>query len=110
VDWLENIAISDLAPSAYWPAQVTAKRLEGIKLQNATYRHALPEGWTDMPYEDFLAERRKRMAIVVRDALGRLQDAKYQPATNAPPTLDSAVEEPMASSLSNCQDLWIKIF
>lgn len=104
VDWVENIAISDLAPSAYWPAQVEAKALEGTRLQNAMYWHALPDGWTDMPYEEFLAERRKRMAIVVRDALSRLQDANYQPATNAPPSRFSSAGKPPASSLRQLVD------
>ena len=44
------------------------------------------------------------MAIVVRDALSRLQDASYQPVTNAPPSLASAVEDPPTSSLRQLVD------
>jgi hypothetical protein len=43
------------------------------------YWHALPENWHDMSFEEFLAERRKRMAVVVRDALARLADGSYEP-------------------------------
>ncbi len=57
-----------------------------------------------MPYEVFLAARRKLMANVIRDALNRLQDANYQPATNAPPTLLSGAEAPLASSLRQLVD------
>lgn len=32
-----------------------------------------------MFYEEFLVERGKRTALVVRDAIGRLTDARYQP-------------------------------
>jgi hypothetical protein len=104
VDWIENIAISDLAPSTYWPAQVEAKRLEGARLRDAMYWHALPDGWPEMPYEDFLVARRKQMAIVVRDALARVTDASYQPAFSTPPTLAAAAEKPPPSSLRQLVD------
>jgi hypothetical protein len=83
VDWSDNIAISDKDPKAYWPAHVAARGLDGPKLQQAMYWHALPERWPEMPYDEFLAERRRRMAVVVRDAVGRLADSAYE----APPTL-----------------------
>jgi hypothetical protein len=31
------------------------------------YWHALPDGWESLDYFDFLAERRKRIAQVIRD-------------------------------------------
>jgi hypothetical protein len=104
VEWAENIAISDLAPSNYWPAQVKEKGLEGLKLRNAMYWHALPEGWAEMPYEQFLVERRKRMALVVRDALTRLADASYQPAPGAPPAQEIADDKSVPSSMRQLVD------
>lgn len=104
VDWVDNIAISDLAPSTYWPEQVTAKGLDRSRLHDAMYWHALPEGWTEMPYENFLVERRKRMATVVRDALARLEDARYQPVVNASPALAATGEERPDSSLRQLVD------
>lgn len=79
VDWSDNIAISDLAPSEYWPQQLGAKNLSGDKLKQAQYWHALPDGWQTMTFDDFLAERRKRLALVVRDAMARLADPSYEP-------------------------------
>lgn len=79
VDWSDNIAISDLAPSTYWPGQLAAKGLAGDKLKRARYWHALPEGWEQMSFEGFLADRRKRMAVVVRDAVTLLSDPGYKP-------------------------------
>lgn len=78
VDWSDNIAISDLAPAAYWPKHLAAKNLEGNHLRQAMYWHALPDGWEHMAFEDFLAERRKRMALVVRDGMTRLRDPGYK--------------------------------
>jgi hypothetical protein len=34
--------------------------------------HALPEGWHEMNYEDFLNERQKLIAQVTRDGFERL--------------------------------------
>jgi len=79
VDWSDNIAISDLAPDTYWPQQVASKGLAAEKLAQAMYWHALPEGWEHMPFDEFLAARRKRMAVVVRDAVARLADPDYKP-------------------------------
>jgi hypothetical protein len=104
VDWVENIAISDLAPSAYWPAQVEAKGLDGTRLRDAMYWHALPDGWAEMSYEEFLVARRKLMATVVRDALHRLTDMSYRPASSTPPTLAATAEEPPPSSLRQLVD------
>lgn len=61
VEWPENIEISDTAPSLYWPRyadQFSAKDL---------FHHALPEDWAQMDYEQFLTERRKLMAQVIRE-------------------------------------------
>jgi hypothetical protein len=83
VDWSDNIAISDLSPRNYWPMQLKVKRLEGARLRQAMYWHALPERWFDLSYDDFLAQRRKLMAQVVRDAVSRLADASYVPSPPA---------------------------
>lgn len=95
VDWSDNIAISDLAPSHYWPRQLANKNLSGEKLKQAMYWHALPDGWADMTFDDFLADRRKRMAVVVRDAIARLFDPSYEPQYEG-----AAVEvEPVSGSI-----------
>jgi hypothetical protein len=60
VEWPENIEISDTAPSSYWPRYVDQFSSEDL------FHHALPEDWAQMDYEQFLEERRKLMAQVIR--------------------------------------------
>jgi hypothetical protein len=79
VEWADNIAISDDVPAIYWPAQLSAKHLPGEMLDRQQYWHALPRGWQDMDYQAFLAERRRLMARVTRDAYAKLSDHGYTP-------------------------------
>lgn len=65
VEWSDNIAISDAAPAKYYPKY--AARYSAEEIDRMTYWHALPEGWEQMSYTDFIQERRKRIAIVIRD-------------------------------------------
>lgn len=66
VEWSDNIAISDTAPADYLPAYLN--RLSEEEKKKMYYWHALPENWEQMKFEDFLMERRKRIAKVVKDA------------------------------------------
>lgn len=66
VEWSDNISISDTAPSDYLPEYLN--RLSADEKQKMYYWHALPENWEQMNFEDFLIERRKRIAQVVKDA------------------------------------------
>lgn len=84
VEWNDNIAISDQPPSAYWPDQLTRKGPRESALAEQVRWHALPDGWADMPYDEFLAARRTLMAGVVRAAFGRLADRQYAPVYPAP--------------------------
>ena len=79
VEWSDNIAISDSAPSDYWPQQLAEKHLPPGQLGAHRYWHALPEAWEAMPYDEFLASRRQMMARVVRDAFAKLTDSSYEP-------------------------------
>jgi hypothetical protein len=79
VEWADNIAISDEDPAVYWPAQVAAKQITPDRLTEQRYWHALPDGWEQMEFADFLSRRRRLMADVVRDAFTRLNDSGYQP-------------------------------
>lgn len=66
VEWPENIKIGKQPPAAYVPpidAKLTASERDRIYAL-----HALPPLWWDMPYEEFLVARRKRMALVVKEA------------------------------------------
>lgn len=93
VEWNDNIAISDTAPSDYWEAQVAAKTyLGGERLNRQLEVHALPEGWTCMEFGDFLVQRRKLMAKVVRTAFEQLSEPTYQ-ATYVPASAAAAAQD-----------------
>lgn len=70
VEWSDNISISDTAPADYLPGYLN--RLSADEKQKMYYWHALPENWEQMNFEDFLIERRKRIAQVVKDAYGNI--------------------------------------
>ncbi|MDF1480435.1 DUF262 domain-containing protein [Leifsonia sp. H3M29-4] len=71
-DWDTNGIISDNPPQEYWPRLVAARGRdsEWMKLQH--YWHALPSGWESMEYDEFLSERRKLIAHVIRDGFDHL--------------------------------------
>lgn len=64
VEWSDNIAISDAPPAEYFPKYAARHSVE--EMNQMTYWHALPEGWENMRYSDFLDERRRRLAQVIR--------------------------------------------
>jgi hypothetical protein len=70
VEWNDNIAISDTPPSEYFPKYWA--RLTPAEQANQAYWHALPAGWEQMEYQDFLDARRKGIAKVISDGFQRL--------------------------------------
>lgn len=64
LEWPENIAITDSPPSLYVPE--IQKRFNDKDWQSMNEFHALPKGWENMKYDDFLVERRKLMANIIR--------------------------------------------
>jgi hypothetical protein len=72
LEWFDNIAVSDAPPAEYFPK--FAARLSASELAQMYYWHALPTDWENMPYQDFLIERRRLMAQVIRDGFSRLGD------------------------------------
>lgn len=66
VEWDDNISISDDKPSEYLPKYL--KRFNEEELNKMYYWHCLPESWENMEYRSFLIERRKRIALVIKDA------------------------------------------
>ncbi|WP_137893530.1 DUF262 domain-containing protein [Ramlibacter sp. 2FC] len=70
VEWDDNIAISDDAPTTYWPKY--AQRFTSAELDEMCGWHALPKDWWTMSYTDFLAARRPLIAAVVRDGYKKL--------------------------------------
>lgn len=84
VEWSDNIAIGDKAPSEYWPEQTVDKGLSEDELAAHRYWHALPENWTSLSYRELLEQRRPLIATVVRDAYRKLADPAYHPVHSAP--------------------------
>jgi hypothetical protein len=70
VEWNHNIAISDTPPSEYFPNYWN--RMTPRERADQAYWHALPEGWEQMDYLDFLDARRKGLAKIISDGFQRL--------------------------------------
>ena len=71
-DWSDNAAIGARSPSEYLPE--LGRRFDDTLLERMYYWHALPDGWEQMPYSEFLERRRELMAVVIRDAYNTLTD------------------------------------
>lgn len=70
VEWIDNIDISDKAPSLYLPEYL--KRFNETEIRQMYYWHGLTDRWEEMPYNDFLISRRKMIAQVIRDGFSKL--------------------------------------
>ncbi len=78
VEWQDNIGISDAAPQDYVP--LYRERFSEAEWKGMMHNHALPAGWEEMAYADFLKERRKLMAAVIRSGYLRLKEGcKLEP-------------------------------
>jgi hypothetical protein len=86
VEWPDNLDISDLAPSVYFPKYASYMSNE------IRYWHGLPEGWEHMKYHDFLAVRRKAIARVIHDAFKQLSNV------SSGPQLDEYTDPPLEES------------
>lgn len=71
IDWKDNMDILDDAPSVYYPIVCEGRSDEEILRMEE--ENALPHGWENMPYEDFLVERRKLMAVKIKQAFDLLK-------------------------------------
>lgn len=100
-DWATNNLISDRAPREYWPEVVADRHLADKSLANQKFWHALPEGWEDLPYEEFLTARREHMAQVVKAGFSRLTDPNYEPDLSAAGA--SVTEEPGITDLTTIE-------
>ena len=70
VEWSDNIEISDKHPSEYLPHYV--QRFSEEEVQAMYWNHALPQGWENMDYHDFLVDRRRRIANVIKEAYAKI--------------------------------------
>ncbi len=72
VEWDDNIGISDDPPSVYF--QKYASRFSKDDLSQMLYWHALPQGWENMEYKEFLDQRRRKIAQIIHDGFTKLKE------------------------------------
>ena len=72
VEWPKNISISAKDPAVYWPAY--SQHLTPSELERMRFWHALPDGWHEMPYGEFLVARRRLLAAVIKSGFQRLKE------------------------------------
>jgi len=87
VEWKDNLSISDNPPSEYLDTYKTFVPV--YKMEKMYYWHALPQGWENMSYHEFLEERRKLMAMVTRDGFRQLERGEV--IEEKPQTLEQMV-------------------
>lgn len=64
LEFEDNIEISDMEPKEYF--DMVKDRFSREELDGMIYYHALPDSFYMMNYEDFLTERRKLMAEIIK--------------------------------------------
>ncbi|WP_370500599.1 DUF262 domain-containing protein [Mycolicibacterium sp. jd] len=77
LDWAENAAISSSGPAAYWSTM--SSKVASDKLKRQVHLHALPIGWEQLGYQEFLAKRRTLIARVVREGFATLWGSEPAP-------------------------------
>lgn len=71
LEWPDNLDISDDSPYEYVPA--VRKRFSSDEWETMCAAHALPEGWEQMEYPEFLTQRRSLMAGIIRSGFEKLR-------------------------------------
>lgn len=92
VEWSDNITISNKSPAEYWPQEVAEKNIDDKRRQKQEKWHALPDGWIQMRYDEFLSSRRALMAQVTHDGFKRLTDPNYEPDLSPPEVEQTPLE------------------
>jgi len=96
LEWGDNAQISDRPPSEYVPALL--QRHQPNDLERMYYWHALPDNWEKMNYQDFLVQRRDRIARVIRDAYMQLASG---PRAAVAPERDFRIEDLISAGESD---------
>ena len=87
VEWADNAGISDADPAEYVPKYEA--RFSPPDLVRMHEAHALPTGWQNMEYAEFLPRRRELIAKVVEKAWRLLSSGR--PAVTPPAETDLAL-------------------
>ena len=70
LEFEDNIKVSDMSPKDYFT--ILKKRFTEEEIKNMLTFHALPENFYDLTYEEFLAERRKKMSEIIKKAFYKI--------------------------------------
>ncbi len=72
VGWHDNSVIGSRGPADYVPRIRQRLSIDDDRWGRMCAEHGLPLGWESMDYEEFLRERRRRMADIIRVAFRQL--------------------------------------
>jgi hypothetical protein len=84
VGWHENSVIGARGPAEYVPRLRQKLGIDDNRWGRLCAEHALPPGWESMDYEEFLRERRMRMADIIRVAFRQLGGEADAPPITPP--------------------------
>ena len=84
VGWHENSVIGGRGPAEYVPPLREKLGIDDDRWGRLCAEHALPLGWESMEYEEFLRERRRRMADIIRVAFRQLGGEPDAPPLTPP--------------------------
>jgi hypothetical protein len=82
--WYENSVIGGRGPSEYVPHLRQKLAADDDRWGRLCAEHALPLEWESMEYEEFLRERRRRMADIIRVAFRQLGGEAEAPPITPP--------------------------
>jgi hypothetical protein len=91
VGWYENTVIGGRGPSDYVPRLRQKLMIDDAQWARMCAEHALPPQWERMEYEEFLLQRRQRMADLIRVAFRQLGGEAEGPPIS-PPWFPSGAE------------------
>jgi hypothetical protein len=89
MEWGDNSEVADRSPLEYVPA--FAARFGAGDRSRMQYWHALPDGWEQSDYAEFLGRRRELMARVIADGYRRLAGDERKGAGEEEATLAELV-------------------
>jgi hypothetical protein len=90
IEWGDNTQISDKPPAVY--VEMLRQRFSALELERMHRLHALPDGWEQLDYQEFLRQRRDLMAAVIREAYEKLSAGGPPEEARASLPVDTLVE------------------